>query len=123
MNGNNLIIPGHVSDIGRWTGSAPMTGNVGTVLLAGHIDNINQGKGALHNLVDLHPGDKVYLSVGGIQTVWVINSLQQMNKAALPQNVFTGNNGPRQLFLVTCAGKISNGEYDDNAVAGAVPAT
>ena len=117
-----LTIPGDVRMVGAWTGSAAMSAVAGTVLLAGHIDNIDQGPGALHDVYLLQPGDKVFLQLHGVSGVWQIVTLGTYPKTAIPASLFDGPTGPRRLALVTCGGQIHNGEYDDNVVATAVPA-
>ena len=117
-----LTIPGDVGTVGAWTGSAALTSTTGTVLLAGHIDNINQGPGALHDLYLLQPGDKVFVRLHGVSTTWQIVTLGSYPKSEIPQDLFDGSQGPRRLVLVTCGGQIHNGEYDQNVVATAVPA-
>ena len=117
-----LTIPGDVGTVGAWTGSAALTSTTGTVLLAGHIDNINQGPGALHDLYLLQPGDKVFVRLHGVSTKWQIVTLGSYPKSEIPQDLFDGSQGPRRLVLVTCGGQIHNGEYDQNVVATAVPA-
>ena len=117
-----LTIPGDVGTVGAWNGSAAIPGSTGTVLLAGHIDNIHQGPGALHDLYTLQPGDKVFVRLHGVDTTWQIVTLGSYSKDAIPDDLFAGPTGPRRLALVTCGGQIHQGEYDDNVVATAVPA-
>ena len=116
-----LAIPDDVAEVTDWEGSAPITGSAGTVLVAGHIDNIHQGPGAMYPLHLVRPGDAVYLTRGATVTRWKVISLHSVAKPDLPASLFAGNTGPRQLALVTCGGTIAHGSYDDNVIAVAVP--
>ena len=116
-----LTVPTEVSTVTDWDGSAPLAATTGTVLVAGHIDNIDQGEGAMYPLHLVQPGDAAYVTRDGVVSRWKIVALQSIPKSQLPASLFVGASGPRQLKLVTCGGTIANGSYDDNVVATAVP--
>jgi hypothetical protein len=105
-------------------GFAP--GDTGTTLIAGHIDNIDQGNGAFHDLYLVQPGESIYTSDNEGHTVrWRTVSMQVVEKAALPHSVFIGVTGPRRLVLVTCGGPRirypSGNSYRDNVIVTAIP--
>lgn len=121
-----LVLPSDVADTTMWDGSAPIDGDTGTILVAGHVDNVNQGPGAMWPLHLTEPGDAVYLTRDGTVTRWKIVASQAVTKANLPQTLFTGKAGPRLLKLVTCGGQVvhdsaGRGSYVDNVVITAVP--
>lgn len=122
IDAGELVIPGDVDQVTAWTGSAPLTGDTGTVLIAGHVDNAQQGAGALHDLYLAQPGDVVYVTGGGVVTRWKITALHAIPKADLPgAELFVGRSGPRLLRLVTCGGTVHDGSYDQNVIATATP--
>ena len=125
--GSELVIPGDVSQVGWWDGSAPLTATTGSVLIAGHIDNVDQGPGALHDLYQAQAGDLIYLTRGGVSSRWKVVALQIFPKDAAHPDWFAGTTGTRELHLVTCGGPLlteANGShtYADNVVVIAVPA-
>jgi sortase (surface protein transpeptidase) len=117
----SLVLPDDVSTVTEWSGSSAINADHGTVLIAGHIDNVHQGMGALYFMHTLNPGDAIYLVVNGTVTRWKVTALQTVGKLALPQDVWSGDQGPRLLKLVTCGGAVHHGSYDDNVIVTAVP--
>lgn len=118
-----LLLPEDVNRLTEWSGSAPITGTSGTIVVAGHVDNINQGMGALFYLAKAEPGDVLYLTMDGHVTRWKTVGLQAVVKAELPSRLWVGNRGPRTLIVVTCGGpfKEQAHHYRDNVVLTAVP--
>jgi len=63
-----LIIPQDVRKIGLWDKGAPIMGTdqqpqpEGTTLLAGHVNDVAQGNGTLHDLYQVEPGALVYVA-------------------------------------------------------------
>jgi hypothetical protein len=132
----SLVIPEDVHHVGYWTGSQPIVtpdgkggytpGDTGTTLIAGHIDSIDQGNGALHDLYLVQPGESIYTTDDAGHTVrWRAVSMQVIEKVALPHSVFNGVTGPRRLVLVTCGGPLIHhpygGSYRDNVIVTAIP--
>lgn len=123
---NSLILPTDVNRVTRWSGSAAQDSAAGTVLVAGHVDNAAQGQGALYWIHTLAAGDVIFLAEGGLVTRWQVTGLEAVHKAALPDRVWAGPDGPRQLILVTCGGQFlrdadGRGHYEDNVIVTAVP--
>ncbi|MGX7677333.1 class F sortase [Jatrophihabitans sp. DSM 45814] len=122
-----LIIPGDVHQVGLWDQGAPLVSTTGTTLLAGHVDFVGQGNGALHVLSVVRAGDVIYLSGSATShTRWRVIALETAEKAALPAAVFAGPSGPRRLVVVTCGGPIEHladgtSTYRDNVIVTAVP--
>ncbi|WFR70870.1 class F sortase [Prescottella defluvii] len=122
----SLLLPRDVAQVTYWTGSAPIDAADGGILVAGHVDNANQGEGALYWMHTLYPGDAVYLTRGGVVTRWKITRMERFVKQALPEWAFQGATGPRELHLVTCGGEVvkdaqGRGTYLENVVVTAVP--
>ena len=117
---HELVIPGNVHDVGEWGHKA----NAGTTILAGHVNWVGQGPGALSALADISPGATVYLSNrAGVVSVWSVVSLRAVLKKDLPQALFASG-GARRLVLVTCGGAFdaATHQYADTVLATAVPA-
>lgn len=121
ISAGELQVPRDVAQVAQWDGSAALSSASGTVLVAGHVDNVNQGQGAMWPLHLVRPGDAVYLTDNAVVTRWRIVSLQVIEKSKLPQQLFVGDHGDRKLALVTCGGDIHDGNYDSNVIAIAVP--
>jgi hypothetical protein len=135
--GAELQIPRDVHTVGIWTGGQPLSapdgsvGKTGTTLIAGHVDNSDQGNGALHDLYLTKPGEAVYVTdAKGHTSRWRAIAMQVVIKSKLPSGLFVGPHGPRRLVLVTCGGKllhVSNGHgatfgtYADNVIVTLVP--
>jgi hypothetical protein len=129
-----LTIPPDVREVGLWDAGAPLTGpdgsplTFGTTLIAGHVNALGQGNGALYALSQIRAGALVLAAdEAGHVTAWRVVGLQVVNKARLPESVFAGRTGPRLLVLVTCGGPILHvpgygNTYLDNVIATAVPA-
>jgi len=128
----SLIIPADVHKVGLWTGGAAIVATAGTTVIAGHVDDVNQGPGAMNQLHNVAPGAVVTVTdTSGKVTRWQVTDVAVVGKDSLPAFVFAGKNGPRELALVTCGGPLlhlSNGHggtygtYRDNIVVTAVPA-
>jgi hypothetical protein len=117
---HELVIPGDVHDVGEWGRQA----NAGTTIVAGHINWVGQGPGALGTLAVVAPGSTVYLAnPAGVVSVWSVVSLRSVPKKDLPQVLFAPG-GARRLVLVTCGGAFNAAthQYADNVLAIAVPA-
>jgi len=120
----SLVIPGDVRSVTRYSGSAPLNATTGSVLIAGHIDNADQGDGALHNIYLLQAGDLVYLSDGIGTKVWKVVARNVFAKDVPHPDWFAGLLGPAQLHLVTCGGPYDPGTHSflDNVAITSVPA-
>lgn len=115
---HELVIPSDVHNVGEWGHQA----NAGTTILAGHVNWVGQGPGALGGLADIAPGATVYLSNrAGLVSVWSVVSLRSVVKKDLPKGLFA-RGGARRLVLVTCGGAFdaATHQYADNVLATAV---
>lgn len=133
----SIDIPTDVHTVGHWDGGQPISrpdgsaGNSGSTLLVGHVDDADQGNGALHDLYLTKPGEAAYLTDSTGHTVrWRAIAMQVVRKAALPPALFAGASGPRRLYLVTCGGALLHvsdghggtiGTYEDNVIVTLVP--
>jgi len=125
LRAGSLEIPADVHRIGTW--GATLRSPTGTTLMAGHVNYVGQGNGALYDLAQVQPGMMVYATgASGDVTVWKIAGLAVAVKPHVPLWVFSGDNGPRRLAIVTCGGPLSyvkgwGWNYQDNIIATALP--
>lgn len=122
---NELEPPGIVARTCEWMGGAPVWSTQGTTVIAGHINWVGQGTGALGNIGDLKPGDTVLTaSSGQPSTTWRIVKVMHVSKSTgVDPRAFVGPTGARQLYLITCGGAFdpSSSNYLDNIYVRAVP--
>lgn len=118
--GGVLTPPNDVSTVGIWLDGATLTADEGTTLLAGHVNMIGQGNGALFNLALMQPGDIIATSDDtGATTEWRVTRVEERAKAdGVEESVLDGPTGPRRLAVVTCGGELTYdngiGDYEDN---------
>ncbi|WP_137724658.1 class F sortase [Prescottella subtropica] len=118
--GGVLTPPNDVSTVGIWLDGATLDAGEGTTLLAGHVNMIGQGNGALFNLALMQPGDFIYTSDDtGSPTAWRVSRVVERAKAdGVEESVLDGPTGPRRLAVVTCGGELTYdngvGDYEDN---------
>jgi hypothetical protein len=118
--GGGLSIPEDADRLGWWIGSAMPAADRGTVLIAGHVDTVADGPGALFALeklpmgarIDVHAGDRVV----GYRAV----ARRSYIKRRLPADLFRADTAPR-LVLITCGGSFADGVYSHNVVLYAEP--
>jgi Sortase domain len=126
----SMSIPPDVHIVGWYDGSdatggktisapTPWPGQPGVSLLAGHINWVGQGPGALYYIGQLVVGDPVeVIGSNGVATHWRVSQPPITTpKADLPANLFV-NTGPPKLALVTCGGPFDSatGHYLDNVI-------
>lgn len=98
----------------------PLSSPIGSSLLVWHV-NYKGCVGKLNVLNDKKPGFKFSIvDEKGFKQQFVIQSKTQVTKGKYKAEWFQLN-GPRQLTMVTCTGKVVNRHYTDNLVIIAVP--
>ncbi len=113
-------------DVGRagWYRFGPVPGAPGSAVVAGHVDDAEQGLGAMAVLREAEPGDEVVVTdAAGAATRWRVTARELLDKQALPVEVLFRRDGPPRLTLVTCGGPFlpEVGGYRDNVVVVAEP--
>lgn len=99
----------------------PLSSPIGSSLLVWHV-NYKGCIGKLNVLNDKKPGFKFsIIDEKGFKQEFKISQKIQVKKGRYKAEWFQLN-GPRQLTMVTCIGKIVNRHYQDNLVIIAVPA-
>lgn len=121
--GGALQVPSSTSVAGWYTGSS-RPGAVGPAVIAGHIDSYTE-PGVFYRLVDLRPGDRVYVRrANGTLAVFRITEVQTYPKDRFPSQSVYGPTPDPELRLITCGGAFDpgRGTYLSNVVAYAVAA-
>jgi hypothetical protein len=129
----SMTIPADVHTVGWYDGAdttggktvsgpAPWPGQPGVSVLAGHINWVGQGPGALYYIGQLVAGDPLeVIGSNRVATFWRVSRPPiTIAKADLPANIFV-NTGPPKLVLVTCGGPFDSatGHYLDNVIVWA----
>ena len=117
-----------------WYRGGGIPGDVGTATIAGHVDDPLGRPEIFAHIQDLHPGDLIIvhlinttMDIRFIVNQTVIYSLQQSSDPAVLTQMFgagpVAGTGPQpspdglsHLTLITCAGYIVNGEFDQRVV-------
>jgi Sortase domain len=119
-----MALPADVGRVG-WYRFGPAPGSTeGTAVLAGHVDDREQGLGALSPLRQVEPGTEVLVTdAAGAVTRWRVVSRELIDKQVLPLAQLFARSGPPRLVLLTCGGPFlpALGSYQDNVVVVAVP--
>lgn len=118
-----MQVPVDVDDAG-WYRHGPAPGAPGNAVIAGHVDDREQGLGAFHRLVDLGVGDSVeVVADDGTTSTWKVTGRTLVDKSALETRDLFRRSGPPQLVLVTCGGEFDGTvrSYRSNVVVVAQP--
>jgi len=119
-----MALPEDVDRVG-WYRFGPAPGaDEGTAVLAGHVDDAEQGLGALAPLREVEAGTEVRVTdAAGAVTRWRVVSRELIEKRALPLAALFQRTGPPRLVLLTCGGEFlpELRSYADNVVVVAEP--
>lgn len=118
-----MEVPNDVRDVG-WYRHGPGPGEVGSALLAAHVDGYGQGSGVFFDLKALEPGDEVRIvDADGAEQLFIVGARATYHKDELPLDVLFSRGGHPVLTLVTCGGGFNqtSRSYDSNVVVYAVP--
>jgi sortase (surface protein transpeptidase) len=118
-----MALPDDVGRVG-WYRFGPLPGDGGSSVIAGHVDDREQGLGAMAPLREAAPGQEVQVDDGaGATTRWRVVSRELISKQVLPVERLFARDGPPRLTLVTCGGPFlpEFGSYRDNVVVVAAP--
>jgi hypothetical protein len=113
-----MAIPDDVDRVG-WYRFGPAPGSGGSTVLAGHVDDREQGLGELAALPEAEVGTEVLVTdATGGTTRWRVVSREQVDKQTLPVDRLFAREGPPRLVLVTCGGEFvpEHGGYESNVV-------
>lgn len=113
----SLEVPQAAFPAGWFTG-APMPGEIGPAVIAGHIDWVT-GPGVFARLGALTPGAEIRVSrTDGTVAVFRVVSVAQYPKDAFPTDLVYGDLDHAGLRLISCGGAFDRrtGHYEDNIV-------
>jgi hypothetical protein len=118
-----MTLPDDVDRVG-WYRFGPAPGADGSAVIAGHVDDREQGLGALAPLREAEVGDEVVVTdSAGTGTRWRVLSRELIQKQVLPLDRLFAREGPPRLTLITCGGPFlaEFGSYRDNVVVVTEP--
>ena len=124
-----LLPPQKVAELGWWVDSALPGSGRGTVVVTGHVDDVEQGEGFAAAFAGMKAGDEVTVAkAGGGEVRYRVSravGAQKDGKGAepVPFDELNRLDGPEQLALVTCGGPFVGPPlgYRDNIVVFADP--
>ena len=120
-----LDLPADPHVVGWWSGGALPGSTAGSVVIAGHLDEVSRGPGALAALLHVSINDPVQVAgPDGKVLRYRVTARHTQPKSQLPRQVFRTDGAP-VLTLVTCGGPYdrSSHHYRDNVVVTAAPVT
>ena len=119
-----MTLPEDVDRVG-WYSYGPMPGGPqGAAVLAGHVDDAEQGLGALAPLREAEARDEVVVEAAdGSSTRWTVTSRESIEKPGLPLGELFARTGAPRLVLLTFGGPFYEvlRSYRDNVVVVAEP--
>ena len=119
-----MTLPEDVDRVG-WYSYGPVPGGAeGAAVVAGHVDDAEQGLGALAPLRAAEAGDEVVVEAAdGSSTRWTVTSRETIDKPGVPLGDLFARTGAPRLVLITCGGPFDPElrSYRDNVVVVAEP--
>jgi hypothetical protein len=119
-----LRLPTDVRRAGWWDGSARLGDPLGSIVIAAHVDSLDQGLGVFAQLLSVRRGDDVVVRAGDLAQRFEVVRAGLMPKTALTSTspLYSAPTSSR-LVLITCGGAFNpaRGGYQDNFVVIAEP--
>jgi Sortase domain len=116
-----MALPERLDEVG-WYRFGPRPGEVGSAVLAGHVDSRRYGVGPLARLRDAAVGDDVVVTTTAAEQAFTVTEVRSISKAEVPLQEVFRREGVPVLRMLTCGGPYSpNAGYSDNVVLTAVP--
>ena len=116
--GGSMQVPVSTTVAGWFTGS-PRPGAVGSSIIVGHINNVQQGPGVFLRLSELKHGDDVFVKrADGTTAEFRVTEVQTYLKDHFPTQTVYGPTPDAELRLITCGGAFDSatGHYLSNIV-------
>jgi hypothetical protein len=117
-------VPPSVDRVGWYRFGPGLEAEAGSVVIAGHVDSAQQGRGAFFRLSELSPGDLIEVSdADGVTYQFEVVGREVYGKDAIPLERYFARDGEVRLTLITCGGEFDGdaGRYEDNVVVTAAP--
>ena len=102
-----------------WYTFSAKPGEIGNVVMAGHLDYIDYGAAVFWSLSELRPGDEVQLLLEDDTLVkYVVESVIEYDEATAPVQDIVGPTANESITLITCSGSFdpSNLHYNRRLV-------
>lgn len=118
-------VPPSVDQVGWYRYGPGLEAGTGSVVIAGHVDSADQGKGAFFRLRELDRGDTVTVTGSdGRERPYRVVAREEYAKTRIPLDRYFARDGSPRLTLITCGGPFDakTRHYRDNIVVTAVPA-
>ncbi|WP_204291022.1 class F sortase [Micromonospora gifhornensis] len=117
-------VPPSVDQVGWYRYGPGLAAETGSVVIAGHVDSAEQGRGAFYRLRDLAPGDTLTATGDdGVERTYRVVAREEYDKTKIPLARYFARDGRPRLTLITCGGPFDAEarRYRDNIVVTAVP--
>lgn len=118
-----MTVPDDVSTVGWYRFGSTPADDQGTIVVAGHVDDREQGRGAFFDLRAIAVGDEVEVrDDAGELTTWRVTGRRTFEKESLPIDELYERTGQQRLLLITCGGDFDRAarSYESNVVVEAV---
>lgn len=106
-------VPSNYNDVG-WLETGPEPGQVGTAVIAGHLNSGPNKPAAFTELASINPGDYIYISNKDINDKlhFKVTDIKSYDVNTAPLEKIFGNSDTPHLNLITCDGKWDNSKKD-----------
>ncbi|MEV1073473.1 class F sortase [Micromonospora parva] len=122
---NEFEVPPSVDEIGWYRYGPGLEADAGSIVIAGHVDSAQQGRGAFFRLRELDQGDTLTATGSdGKARDYRVVAREEYDKTKIPLDRYFARDGKPRLTLITCGGPFDAKarKYRDNIVVTAVPA-
>jgi sortase (surface protein transpeptidase) len=117
-------VPPSVDRVGWYKFGPGQSAEAGSIVVAGHVDSADQGKGAFFKLRGMEPGQQITLTgPDGADRDFEVVGREIYRKTRIPLDKYFARDGAPRLTLITCGGPFDSktGHYRDNIVVTAEP--
>ena len=98
-----------------WYTFSSKPGQVGNVVLAGHLDYINYGAAVFYRLRDLRPGDELRVVLSdGTEVKYSVQTVAEYEEETAPIADIVGRTPNEAITLITCAGSFDRSSLHYN---------
>jgi LPXTG-site transpeptidase (sortase) family protein len=110
----SMASPSGPTDVAWYTFSSK-PGQIGNVVMAGHLDYINYGAAVFYRLRDLRPGDEVRVVLSdGTEVKYTVESVAVYDEETAPIKDIVGRTPNEAITLITCAGSFDRSSLHYN---------
>ena len=98
-----------------WYTFSSKPGEIGNVVMAGHLDYINYGAAVFYRLKDLRPGDEMQVVLEDKTIVkYAVESVNEYDEATAPIADIVGRTPNEAITLITCSGSFDRASLHYN---------